>query len=390
MKNRIVTPQTDSFPPHREQPQSPRRTARSFSRTVSCGLWGLMFLVGLYAAVAKPVDASTSRTLSTTLTGRASLSEADAKKVETALANALKDEDIAALASKLADARKEYLADRRKFPADRSTDVRRRYQQALDETVSAVRASIKANDPEAAAILAKARTERGAKAQPAVAEYEGENSLDSAARNRLAVQPIKDVPGLPRVLLIGDSISIGYTLQVRALLKGKANVHRIPGNGGATEVGLAHMKDWLGDGKWDVIHFNFGLHDAKFASETTHRASREEYVENLRKLVTQMKATGAKLIFATTTPVPKDGNLTPTRRFDSIPARNELAVKMMKESGVAIDDLYAVVLKVQAKVGRSNDVHFEAAGYELIAKAVAASIEAQLPPAKPAQSKPTP
>ena len=64
------------------------------------------------------------------------------------------------------------------------------------------------------------------------------------------------------------------------------------------------MKSWLGDGQWDIIHFNFGLHDAKYASETTQRATREQYVANLRTLITQMKSTGAKLIFATTTPVP--------------------------------------------------------------------------------------
>jgi hypothetical protein len=87
---------------------------------------------------------------------------------------------------------------------------------------------------------------------------------------------IADEPGLPRVLLIGDSISIGYTLEVRALLQGRANVHRIPVNGGATEVGLANIEDWLGDGNWDVIHFNFGLHDAKYVSETTQRAPRDE------------------------------------------------------------------------------------------------------------------
>ncbi len=57
---------------------------------------------------------------------------------------------------------------------------------------------------------------------------EGETVADSDSPKNPAVRPIKDVPGLPRVLLIGDSISIGYTLQVRELLKGKANVHRIP------------------------------------------------------------------------------------------------------------------------------------------------------------------
>jgi acyl-CoA thioesterase-1 len=115
-------------------------------------------------------------------------------------------------------------------------------------------------------------------------------------------------------------------------------------------------------------------------SPTEFRASREQYAENLQKLVTQMKATGAKLIFATTTPVPKDGKLSPTRVFDSIPERNKIAIEVMKKNDVAIDDLYSAVLPVRDQVGRPNDVHFEPAGYELLAKSVAASIEAQLPP----------
>jgi len=92
-----------------------------------------------------------------------------------------------------------------------------------------------------------------------------------------------------------------------------------------------------------------------------------------------MKATGARLIFATTTPVPKDGKLQPGRIFDSIEARNELAVKLMRDEGVAIDDLYAVAKPVMETIGRPNDVHFAPAGYSLLAKAVAESIAAQLP-----------
>ena len=59
--------------------------------------------------------------------------------------------------------------------------------------------------------------------------------------------PIRDVAGLPRVLLIGDSISIGYTLPTRELLKGKANVHRILTNGGPTIRGLVQIDSWLGE-----------------------------------------------------------------------------------------------------------------------------------------------
>jgi lysophospholipase L1-like esterase len=297
------------------------------------------------------------------------LSVEESEKLAAAKSAALRDPAVKDVNDAYKKARKAYQLDRAKYPKDRDRNVAIEYRKATKALDDAVAKAVVSKDPAIAPLLAKLPRKRN----------EGETAADSDGLTNPAIAPIADVPGLPRVLLIGDSISIGYTLDVRALLKGKANVHRIPVNGGATEVGLANLKQWLGDGKWDVIHFNFGLHDAKYASETEQRASREQYVENLRKLIADMKKTGAKLVFATTTPVPKDGVLTPTRRFDSIEARNELAVKLMAEQGVAIDDLYAVAKPVMATVGRSNDVHFAPEGYKLLAKAVAASIEKVLP-----------
>ena len=72
-----------------------------------------------------------------------------------------------------------------------------------------------------------------------------------------AFGPVSDQYGLPRVLLIGDSISIGYTVTVRKELAGLANVHRIPENGADTANGLKKIDAWLGDSRWDVIHFNW-------------------------------------------------------------------------------------------------------------------------------------
>ena len=304
------------------------------------------------------------------------LTAEEIQTVEAAKAAVLKSPEVKAATAKFNASRKIYQLDRAKFPAQRDKQIAIDFRKATREYEDAKRKAMLAQNPALAPLLAKA--DAAAKA-PKRQMNEGETVADSDSLKNPAVRAIKDEPGLPRVLLIGDSVSIGYTLQVRERLKGKANVHRIPVNGGATEVGLAHMKEWLGDRHWDVIHFNFGLHDAKFASETTQRASREEYAENLRKLIAQMKATGAKLIFATTTPVPMNGILSPTRKFDSIPERNEVAKKVMNESGVAIDDLYAVVLPVQAEIGRPNDVHFGPEGYDVLAKAVAGSIETQLP-----------
>ena len=89
---------------------------------------------------------------------------------------------------------------------------------------------------------------------------------------------IIDVAGLPRVLLLGDSISIGYTLPTRARLAGKANVHRPAENCSDSGKGVRTIDKWLGTGKWDVIHFNFGLHDVKYLDEKGALVSPEKGV----------------------------------------------------------------------------------------------------------------
>lgn len=193
-----------------------------------------------------------------------------------------------------------------------------------------------------------------------------------------ALAPVTDVLGLPRVLLLGDSISIGYTLPVRETLKGKANVHRPPGNCSSTGYGLTELDGWLGKDKWDVIHFNFGLHDAKQPPEGTRHAPPDVYGKNLRLIVQRLKATGAKLIWASTTPVPLGGNLAPNRRFGDIATYNAIALRIMQEEGIAVDDLNAVMTPQREKFGRPRDVHFSEEGSAFLAGHVASSIEAVL------------
>lgn len=192
---------------------------------------------------------------------------------------------------------------------------------------------------------------------------------------------VADEPSLPRVLLIGDSISMGYTIPVREMLKGKANVHRPAANCGPTERGLTQLDKWLGNGKWDVIHFNFGLHDLKYLDAAGKYVAPDKgkqvappdvYEKNLRELVARLKKTGAKLVFATTTPVP-DGTL--GRIMGDEKGYNEVAVKVMKESGIAIDDLHAVVIAADKPIQRPRNVHFTNEGYRLLAAAVVQSVK---------------
>ncbi len=187
-----------------------------------------------------------------------------------------------------------------------------------------------------------------------------------------AYAQITDDPALPRVMLLGDSISIGYTLATRKSLQGKANVHRPAANCGDTNRGLAELEKWLGDGKWDVIHFNWGLHDLKRMDGKNHQVPIEQYEKNMAELVKRLKKTGAKLIWCSTTPVPE--GCSPPRSNEDVLAYNAVAKKIMEKNGVEIDDLYAFALKQLDKIQRPANVHFSPKGSTVLAEQVAASI----------------
>jgi hypothetical protein len=180
----------------------------------------------------------------------------------------------------------------------------------------------------------------------------------------LALQSVEDMPALPRVLILGDSISIGYTLHLRETLKNEANVHRAPTNCGPTTKGLEHIERWLGDGKWDVIHFNWGLHDLKYLDESGkvvgpaqghHQVSQADYEKNLDTLTKRMKKTGARLIWCSTTPVPEGGV---GRLAKDAPIYNAIALRVMKKHDIPMHDLYSFVLDNELPHSKPDNVHF--------------------------------
>jgi len=184
-----------------------------------------------------------------------------------------------------------------------------------------------------------------------------------AAGKETAWDYVKDDPALPRALLIGDSISRGYTMPTRHALAGRVNLHRIPCISTRSSKGLRLLNYWLGDGRWDVIHFNFGIHD--------RNTNTEVYEKNLREIVKRLKQTGAKLVWASTTPVPETGTYAGN---DKIVRLNEIAEKIMKENRIPIDDLYGLVRPRQAELQRPDDCHFHEDKYTILGNQVADSI----------------
>ena len=200
---------------------------------------------------------------------------------------------------------------------------------------------------------------------------------------------------LPKVLIIGDSISLGYTPVVQNLLQGVADVSHPPGNCQFTGNGLKNIKHWLGTQQWDVIHFNFGIWDTHLLDSNgtmlakepgpqpppgTHlRYTPAEYHTNLTKLVEILEGTGARLIWASTTPVLARRGA----RFNDIITNNINAATIMQAHRIAIDDLYTFVLPQVKTWQHSDRCHFLPAGSTEIGKQVAASIQQALRQAKP-------
>jgi len=181
--------------------------------------------------------------------------------------------------------------------------------------------------------------------------------------------PVSARPGLPQVLLIGDSISIEYTLHVRGLLARVADVHRPPANCESTALGLGEVDRWLGDRKWDVIHFNWGLHDLKLGSKQA--VAIEQYEKNLRALVNRLERTGARLIWATMTPVPEG---TSNRLKGDEAGYNAAAKRIMSEHGIQVDDLHAFAQPRLREIQLPANVHFTPEGSVKLAKQAAKSI----------------
>jgi len=194
--------------------------------------------------------------------------------------------------------------------------------------------------------------------------------------------PIEEVKNLPNALIIGDSISIGYTLPTRALLKGKVNLHRIPTNGGPTTKGIAEIEKWLGKKKWDLIHFNWGLHDLKYmGKDGTNLVPKEkggvvqvplaEYEKNLEKLVIRMKKSAKQLVWRNTTPIPPGSK---ARYVGDSVKYNQAAARIMKKHGIPTLDLFTPSKKNMKEWMRKADVHYYAHGSQALAELVAEDI----------------
>lgn len=192
-------------------------------------------------------------------------------------------------------------------------------------------------------------------------------------------------PRLPKVLLIGDSIRLGYAPIVARKLAAKAIVVSLPANGGDSANVLRNLDEWVVGEKPDIVHLNCGLHDLKLAKkDKQHQVEVRQYEANLKKIVDRIKKeTSATVVFANTTPILDERHAKRNADFDRYAADvrryNSAATVVMKDAGIVINDLHWVVEHGgPATLLGSDGTHYTPSGCELLAEAVADCILRQL------------
>jgi len=182
------------------------------------------------------------------------------------------------------------------------------------------------------------------------------------------------------ILIIGDSISIGYTPFVEKALAPDILVTHNPGNGGSTIRGLDSLELWLNNKKWDLITFNFGLHDMVYKDEQNKydvvngkiTVPLELYRNNLELIVTRLKGKTTNLVFINTTVVPENS----AGRKPEDPAKyNQVAMEVMKKNGIQVIDLYTASQAIHPQNSKPGNVHYTPVGYEMLAAEIIKSIK---------------
>ncbi len=216
----------------------------------------------------------------------------------------------------------------------------------------------------------------------------GADAERGSAEEKKETLTATSVANLPNILIVGDSISIGYMKPLQRIFKGKANIVHPKANCESTVVGIANLSQWMGTTSWSVIHFNFGLHDIKHVSDTkTGKASTdakdprwvepEQYRGNLEKIVGILERSGAKLVFATTTPAPEEHAATPQtiyREAADVVTYNEIARQVMSKHHIPVNDLYSFAEPKLRSMQKPKNVHFTDPGSEALARQVARSV----------------
>lgn len=178
-----------------------------------------------------------------------------------------------------------------------------------------------------------------------------------------------------KIVLVGDSIRMGYQPFVQQKVGSRAEVWGPAENCGHSLVHRESLAAWAIETKPDVYHFNCGIHDL-VPIDSARRFALSGYVRNLKLIVKRLKGeTRARLIWATTTPmlVPRDGVTPKSRcRLDrDVQRYNAAALAVMNDNAIEVNDLYQAIMDAGVEECLSDDkCHMAPKGNEVLSDAI--------------------
>lgn len=182
---------------------------------------------------------------------------------------------------------------------------------------------------------------------------------------------------MKKVLLLGDSIRLGYQSYVKDKLDGLADVVGPEENCRFAKYTLWNVDQWTTDyGRPDVIHWNNGIWDIQHRSgEHGIFTPLEEYVATIQRVLLRLRKTGAQIVWATTTAVdPRNQQC----KNEEIDIYNQAIVQMMHAENIDVNDLNHLIKGNIASYIDNDLVHLTAQGSEACADAVAGAVKKYL------------
>lgn len=198
--------------------------------------------------------------------------------------------------------------------------------------------------------------------------------------------PKIDHPEWPKVLIYGDSISMGYRQSfIPEMLKKNVYVfHCVHFVGG--EVPEAALTEMAGRYPFDAIVFNNGLHSLSW---TPDKVSDEVVLERMQKLARCFKkgAPQAKLFYLMTTPHTAS-RPAPDQPVNAFGDKNEIVIRLntlsgqvMKQEGIEVIDGYDL-LAGRLDLAAGDHFHWQGSAYEMLSQAIMGRVEAVFKGAK--------
>ena len=182
---------------------------------------------------------------------------------------------------------------------------------------------------------------------------------------------------MKKVMLIGDSIRMGYQAGVTQLLSNLASVQGPDENCRFSAYTLFHLATWMSDDDYDVVHWNNGLWDTSRMPDGKIHTPLAMYLEFHDRIASILLKKTKRLIFATTTPVwPEQftsGSIRPRDNAD-IRAYNHAAAELHRKNGIAINDLHTLISADIKHFVSEDMIHLTPAGNEVCANRVASCI----------------